>query len=663
MTMARFSLILRLPLLACAVCASVLLPVVEARGSEPKWLRLDSAHFTVLTDAGEKKGHDVLLRFEQMRAAFGQLLLKDKPNMPQPLEIIALKNDTEYEKVAYPGSDGFFLPGEDRNYVVLNLFEDESWRAVAHQFAHLMLNYNYPPTQGWFDEGFAEYFSSLRLDSKRMEIGDDPELAAGLQQDVLGRVTERKNPLKSLTELLGSPVWLAMPDLFNMRHDTSGFRESTHSTLFYAQSWIVVHYLLNKNKLPQTGVYFDLVQNQKASAEQAITRAYGMTPAELDQAVKDYFHSLSPLFQALDAARTSASSRMSNEVYELPLPLASGDVGTSMHEVSAANATALLAEFDVRLPEHREQGLKDLAALITQSKTDSAIAHRALAWDYLQRKEFSQATEELEKAMDIDPKDPAVRYDLCLVKYHVAQAGGKQVQGLANMLQDLQIVIDWKPQFAEAYNLLAMARMDGGGANSAMTAERQAIALSPRNATYLLNLAHMEEAAKKWDLAKPLLETLKSNSDAQVARTARKDLENLPTLQKYGILPQESEATSALAGARGGTSPSTPESAASENDEVAEIKTKPVPSAPKPDRRSVRFLKGALVKVRCESPSTAVLTITTGSKSFLLRTENYKTLTLVGAEEFSCQWSDRPVSVNYKPGGKTDGDLVSLEIQ
>ncbi len=662
MTMARFSLILRLPLLACALCASVLLPVAEARGSEPKWLRLDSAHFTVLTDAGEKKGHDVLLRFEQMRAVFGQLLLKEKLNMPQPLEIIALKNDTEYEKVAYPGSDGFFLPAEDRNYVVLNVFEDESWRAVAHQFAHLMLNYNYPLTQGWFDEGFAEYFSSLRLD-KHMEIGDDPELTSGLQQDVLGRVNQRKNPSKSLTEFLGSPVWLAMPDLFNMRHDTAGYRESTHSTLFYAQSWIVVHYLLNKNKLPQTGVYFDLVQNQKNSAEQAITRAYGMTPAELDQAVKDYFHSLAPLFQALDAARTSASNRPGNAVYELPLPLGSGDVGTSTHEVSMSDAAALLAELEVRLPEHREQALKDLAAVISQSKTDNAIAHRALAWDHLQRKEFSQATEELEKAMDIDPKDPAVRYVLCLVKYHAAQAGGKQVQGLANMLQDLQIVIDWKPQFAEAYNLLAMARLDGGGANSAMTAERQAIALSPRNATYLLNLAHMEEAAKKWDLAKPLLENLKSNPDAQVARIARKDLENLPTLQKYGILPQESEAPPASAGATAGTSPTSPKSATSKNDEVAETMATPVPPEPKPDRRSVRFLKGTLISVSCENPSTAVLRITTGSKSLRLRTENYKALTLVGADEFSCQWSDRPVSVNYKPGGKTDGDLVSLEIQ
>ncbi|MDP9160282.1 MAG: hypothetical protein M3O09_08645 [Acidobacteriota bacterium] len=582
--------------------------------------------------------------------------------MPQPLAIIALKNDDEYEKAAYPGSDGFFLPAEDRNYVVLNLFTDDGWRAVTHQFAHLMLNYNYPPTQGWFDEGFAEYFSSLRLDSKHMEIGDDPELTSALHEDVLGRVARKKNPPKALTELLGSPVWLAVPDLFNMRHDTSGFRETTHSTLFYAQSWIVIHYLLNKSKLPQTGTYFELVQNQKMPAEQAIARAYGMTPAEFDQAVKDYFHSLAPLFLAQDSARTSASNRLGNAVYELPLPLGSGDVGTSTHEVSAADATALLAEFDVRLPEHREQALKDLAAVISQSKTDNAIAHRALAWDHLQRKEFSQATEELQKAMDIDPKDPAVRYDLCLVKYHAAQAEGRQVQGLANMLQDLQIVIDWDPQFAEAYNLLAMARLDGGGANSAMAAEREAIALNPRNATYLLNLAHMEEAAKKWDLARPLLESLKSNQDAQIARIARKDLENLPTLQKYGILPQESE-TSAATSATATTSPSSVKPRTSENDEVAESKTMPIPPEPKPDRRSVRFLKGTLMSISCENPSTAVLRISAGSQLLRLRTENYKALTLVGADEFSCQWSDRPVSINYKPGGKADGDLVSLEIQ
>ncbi|GAC1676523.1 MAG: hypothetical protein NVS9B5_03780 [Terriglobales bacterium] len=647
------------------LCTSLFLPPSRLAASEPQWIRVDSAHFTVLTDAGEKKGHEVLVRFEQMRAVFGQLLLKSKLNMPQPLEIIALKSDGEYEKVAANPGRGLFLPAEDRNYIVLNLGQDESWRSVLHQFAHLMLNYNYPPTQGWFDEGFVEYFSSLRLDNKQMEIGDDPELTAAWQRDLLGRLTQKRNPPKPFTELLSNPVWLALPDLFTMRHDTSGFQENTHHTLFYAQSWIVVHYLLNKNKLAETGTYFDLVQNQKAPAEQAIERAYGMTSVDLDKEVKDYFHSLTPLFEAEDSARQSTEISSKTGVYLLPLPLGPGDVGTSMHPVSAADAQALLAEMEVRLPERREQALKDLSSVISQAKTDNAIAHRALGWDHFQRTEFSQAMDEFQKAMEIDPKDPAVRYDLCLVKYHAAQ-GGHEMRGLANMLQDLQIVIDWDPQFSEAYNMLAMARLDGGGANSALTAERQAIELSPRNATYLLNLAHIEETAKKWDSAAALLERLQGDPDSRVARAARKDLENLPTLQKYGILPQNSGQSSTPEEAK----PATPLAETSRKSENAdqenlpqETAANPAPPQPRPDKRPLRFLKGTLVSVSCEKPSIAVLKISAGTKQLRLRTENYRSLTLVGADQFSCEWSDRMVSVNYRAGGKADGDLVSVEIQ
>ena len=38
-------------------------------------------------------------------------------------------------------------------------------------------------------------------------------------------------------------------------------------------------------------------------------------------------------------------------------------------------------------------------------------------------------------------------------------------------------------------------------------------------------------------------------------------------------------------------------------------------------------------------------------------------LLLIGADEFSCGWKNRPVAVNYKAGGKADGDLVSLEVR
>src|ERR1700688_3469642 len=138
-------------------------PLAPARSDEPHWIRVNSSHFSVVTDADEKHGHDVAVRFEQMRAVFGQLLSRNRINMSEPLDIIALRNDEEYSKIV-PSRQGqgmgtgFFISGEDRNYFVLNLSKEESWRAISRDFALVFLNCNYPPTQAWFDEGFAEYF-------------------------------------------------------------------------------------------------------------------------------------------------------------------------------------------------------------------------------------------------------------------------------------------------------------------------------------------------------------------------------------------------------------------------------------------------------------------------------------------------------------------------
>ena len=51
--------------------------------------------------------------------------------------------------------------------------------------------------------------------------------------------------------------------------------------------------------------------------EEAIQKAYGMTPAQFDQAVKNYFHSLTPLFAALDDSRAGAHNECA-QVYQFP---------------------------------------------------------------------------------------------------------------------------------------------------------------------------------------------------------------------------------------------------------------------------------------------------------------------------------------------------------
>jgi len=36
---------------------------------------------------------------------------------------------------------------------------------------------------------------------------------------------------------------------------------------------------------------------------------------------------------------------------------------------------------------------------------------------------------------------------------------------------------------------------------------------------------------------------------------------------------------------------------------------------------------------------------------------------LLGADEFSCSWTNRKVSVNYRKSGNDQGNLVSLEFE
>ncbi len=668
-------------LLATMLLGAVL--AASAPASEPSpWLEIRSTHYTVITDAGEKKGKEVALRFEQMRAVFATLLMRDRLNEPVPLTILAFRNDKSYYQSAplRQGQPidvpGFFLPGEDKNFIVLNLFEEESWRAVAHDFAHLLLNYNYPPAAGWFDEGLAEYFSSIRVDDKKYEIGGDPELRSAIIQDLPQNQQEGRNPPKSLTELLGGQVWLALPDLLTMKHDTSSYIEGTHHTLFYAQSWMVMHYLMHEKKLPQTGTYFDLTENQHVPVDAAIEKAYGVTAAQFEQEVKEYFHSLTPLFAALDASRQAGSKPNPPQVYQFPEIVAPEDRVIAANAFREADARAVTAEVEIRIPERREAGLKELEALVRAPETapnkiepkddkknpllvtavGNEVAHRVLAWDHIQRKEFDAAAEELADAAALNQNDTWIRYYLSVLKYRIAQSKHIDIIGSPTMVQDLRAVLEWYPEFADAYDLLATVHMKGGVQVAAMQAERAAIQLSPRNQQYVYNMAEIYITDKKWEAAVTLLERLKASGNPQIAAAARDRLGTIPNEQKYGI-----SAAAAAAASKLSTQPSPFD--VLEQDAAKRAAADKAPSTGTADKRPAKFLQGRLVGVDCSQSPAAVLTVTSGGAVLKLRTADYKSLPLIGADAFSCAWNDRAVSVNYKAGGAADGDLVSVEVR
>ena len=176
--------------------------------------------------------------------------------------------------------------------------------------------------------------------------------------------------------------------------------------------------------------------------------------------------------------------------------------------------------------------------MVDDPKTETATAHRAIAWGHLQKNEFEDAGDELKQALQLQPQDPWSHFYSAWMKYYEAQANGTLFPGLANMMIDLRIVLDWNEQIAEAYHMLAMARVEGGGVQSAVQSIQTAVRLNPRSQKYLLDMARVYMAAKKWDDAIALLERLKSGPNAQIASAAKQNLEDLPTLRKYGLLPQ-----------------------------------------------------------------------------------------------------------------------------
>lgn len=622
---------------------------------------MNSAHFLVLTDAGEKRGAEVALRLEQMRAVFGNLLVRNRLKLPVPVEVLALKSDKDYERLSPLSGNrptdapGFFLAGEDKNIIVLDLFAIEPWRAIAHPLAHMFMDANYPPTQPWFDEGLAEYFSSIRLDNKSVELGGDPEMQRKFQEDSLGRVREVRNAPKSFTELLSGPLWIPMSELFTMPMNTSGTREGTHHTLFHAQSWITMHYLISKDMLSQAGQYFQLVQIEHVPVDQAMERAFGMNAEQFEKTLKAYFQSLTPLFTEQAKADSPTESVSGPQVFRSAAPFGPGEVAVVVTKIADDDGHAAMAEVMARQPELGAQGLKELQTL-AQDPVDNERAHRALAYVYMQNKQFKKVDEELDAAAEENPKDMWVPYYRALAKFKAAQASGKPMEGaLANVQQNLRAVIDWYPDFAEAYHLLGLAELEGGGLNAALDSMRKAIALSPRREWYVMNLADIYISGKKWDNGQEILERLKASPDKEIAASAKKKLEDLPFLRKYGIWPEQAPEAQ---NPRTVESASDNTGAADEDSEEAPPKLKQRP----PDRRPVRFVKGKIVSIDCSNAPTAVVTISSGKRMLKLRSENYQSMVVVGADQFSCDWRDRPVSANYKATGTSGGDLVSLEL-
>ena len=626
--------------------ASVILCSVLCFAGEQQWLEVRSPNFSVITDAGEKKGRDIALHFEQMRSVFGTLMTKANVNLAVPLQIVAFRNSKELRPMAplFKGKPtevaGLFQGGQDRSFIMLDMSVDDPWTVVFHEYAHQLMNGNLSfETDPWFEEGFAEYFSSIEVDNKEARVGKIP------------------NDTYLILQQMGM---MKTADLLRVQLNSSTYNESgDHRNTFYAESSLLVHYLYDNHLIPKLSVYFDTLQVQKKTVDQALQASLGMTPDQLDKTLRQYL----------------AAGRYRYFPIATPPAIVAAQFGVT--PVSGADAHALTADIHAHSPDYKDKALGEFQEVL-KTDADNEAALRGVGFAYLQQSDYTHAAEYLRRAVQHNSKDPRVH---CYYAMLLSQEGSPDAEKRTEIKKELETAISLDPNLADAYSLLGYTQAFSGESDKAIVSLKKALELSPRNQSYLFNLANAYMIDEKIDNAIAIFRNLAQNGNPQVSVQARQALEQALNFKSQAAanhaganLAVNNQANSGSAivevrdevtgewrreradqgtGGAAETKADEPGKAASVQEEVVEL----------PPGPPMRFLKGRLVSIDCSAAPQAVVTVVAGTKSVKVHIKDSAHVLLIGADRFSCDWKNVKVAVNYRDRPDGDGDAVSFEMQ
>jgi tetratricopeptide (TPR) repeat protein len=593
----------------------------ELLGGEPQWVEVRSPNFSVVTDAGEKRGREVAMRFEQMRAVFGALMTKVNVNLPIPLQIVAFRNTKEMRQVAplFNGKPtqvaGLFQSGADRSFIMLDMSVENPWTVVFHEYAHQLMNGTLPgELDPWFEEGFAEYFSTIEVDGKQARVGKVPE-----EEYVILRQ-------------LGT---MKIADLFRVRQNTQTYNENgDHRTTFYAESGMLMHYLYDNQLIPKVGVYFDFKENKHMGTDDAIQQAFGMSAADFDKALRSYI----------------VSGRY--RYYAIPTPANISSSNYSAGPLSNAAGNAVLADIHLHSRDYQQRAVNEFEEVL-KADPNNAAACRGLGYAYLQKQDFNHAQQYLKLASQLDSKDPRVHYYNALL---MAREGGFSSRAdLPEITREMETSIALDPNFADSYAILAFAESTAGDTGKAIVTMRKALAISPRNENYVFNLANLYLANRQPNQAIPLLQFLSTASDPELASRASTSLAQAQQFRQTQQPATDAARAPVLLVRRekaGASEYSHTENPGDEHTETILLGS-----------GAAKFLRGTLTNVDCSKSPAALLTVASGPKIWKLSVADKNHLVLIGADQFSCDWQKQKVAVNYRETADGEGTVVSLELQ
>ena len=559
------------------VCAAAIasLPSALADDSKDVWVEVRSPHFVVASNAGEKQARHVAQQFEEIRGTFQVAFPKLRLDLGKPVIILATKNENSlkillpayWEQKGSVHPAGIYIPGEEKHYVALRLdTEGENpFHVVYHEYTHAILHLNFPPLPLWLDEGFAEFYGNTVISDKQI---------------ALGKVDRSHLYLLQQTKLI--PV----ETLLQVDHSSPYYNEQNRASIFYAESWALVHYLmLDPNARKQELLkHFLAAWNKSGNQVQAAQETFGDLQ-KFARTIEGYARQSSFYF-----APMKSSLEADEKTY------ASGSL-------SPAESLALRGDF--YLQTHR---LKEAqAALEAAEKEDPNLAavHESLGLFYFRERNLEEAAKELDLATHLNSNSFLAYYFSAML--NLRGAGGSR-EAWPKAEAGLEKAIALNPSFAPAYSSLAsLYSLHKESQDKALVAARRAVELEPGNIAYTINLGFVLLSTNKTDearaLAARMLAGAKTSWEIQNARSFQQAVEGNAEFRARVLAASRPETDES--GAPEPISPSSP------SKETKEAETSDSGPAKKPDEgghtaaRKADETVSAAVQARTAQPGPA----------------------------------------------------------
>ncbi|HSE17463.1 MAG TPA: tetratricopeptide repeat protein [Pyrinomonadaceae bacterium] len=458
------------------------------------WRSVRTNHLFVIGNADPENLRRVAVWLEYFHGAFARLVSRNVIDSSTPTTVIVFRDDESFTpfKPVYQGRptsiSGFFLPGNDVNYIAISLDPSgDPYGTAFHEYVHLHVKDNIPNAPLWLNEGLAELYESLQFSGGDALIGAQNHNYAYLRQGEL-------LPLKTL---------------FSIGTDSPHYNEQDKAGIFYGESWALVHYLMLGDRARQDQ-FRQFVQRvgRGDGAAKAIEGAYGITLDTLEDELRAFVRRGNITAQRI----TGVADPQAYNSY----------TATQRSSLTDSEASFYLADLSLHLARYSaaERGFKEAIA----SDPGFLPAHAALGTMYVEQRRYEEAKKYLQKATS-SPQSYLVHYYYAYVLSREGMSAKGEIsqyskENAAVIREQLLQSIKLSSNYAPAPYLLAVVNLvSGERLDEALEMAEKAQRLSPANKNYAELVEDIKQYRADNTTARARREPIKGDAIAEPQRT------------------------------------------------------------------------------------------------------------------------------------------------